>query len=176
MATIRTIQAELSTPKYANSEFERRWLVDVDGRPPLDGVPFVSIVDRYIEGTRLRLRRMIAPDGLVALQLTKKYEADDASARLMVVSYLTEEEYEAFSDLPGAELTKRRYKMPHAGLIWDIDVFDGPLVGLELVEIEASDREELRAIEPPPWVVREVTHDLQFQCGSLAHATSIPKV
>ena len=49
---------EARSPKYAHIERERRFLVDPGKRPDLAGLSFVEIEDRYLDGTRLRLRRM----------------------------------------------------------------------------------------------------------------------
>ena len=73
MTADRGLDTEARDPKYARVEFERRWLVDASARPPLDGLSFTLIEDRYIEGTRLRLRRM-ARGARTVLKLTKKYE------------------------------------------------------------------------------------------------------
>ena len=48
--------------KYAKVERERRWLLD--GLPPFpDDARQVRIVDRYLHGTRLRLREVTETDG-----------------------------------------------------------------------------------------------------------------
>jgi hypothetical protein len=78
---------EMGEPKYARLELERRWLVDTARRPALDGLGITVIEDRYIDGTRLRLRRMSRPDlGEVKWKLTKKYECADPSARPIVTA------------------------------------------------------------------------------------------
>jgi hypothetical protein len=52
------------------------------------------IEDRYLDGTRMRLRRMSRPElNETKWKLTKKYECEDPSARPIVSSYLTESEY-----------------------------------------------------------------------------------
>lgn len=56
---MRTGDDEAASPKYAHIERERRFLVDSGRLPPLDRArAAVRIEDRYIDGTRLRLRRM----------------------------------------------------------------------------------------------------------------------
>ena len=62
MIVNRGLDQEAGDPKYARFELERRWLVDTTRRPSLDGYPMTVIEDRYIDGTRLRLRRMSRPD------------------------------------------------------------------------------------------------------------------
>jgi CYTH domain-containing protein len=173
---IRGLDTETGEPKYARIEFERRWLVDVAARPSLDGAFTTLIEDRYIDGTRMRLRRMSRPDlGEIKWKLTKKYECDDPAARPIVSSYLTAREYEVLRALPARELAKTRYHLLLDDRWWSLDLFDGPLAGLELVEAEASGDAALAALVPPPWATKEVTHDARYQCGALAQTHAIPE-
>jgi CYTH domain-containing protein len=165
---VRGGEEEARAPKYAHMERERRFLVGA-GRPDLDGLPFVLIDDRYIDSTRLRLRRMQdEANGRCILKLTKKYETDDALARPLVTAYLTEEEYRTLAALPARTLSKRRYPFRVGAHDFGIDVFLGPLSGLELAEIECASDDALRALAPPEWVLCEVSDDPDFQGGSLA--------
>jgi CYTH domain-containing protein len=166
---VRGGEDEARPPKYAHIERERRFLVDPGRRPELAGLPFVLIEDRYIQGTRLRLRRMLdSADGRCVLKLTKKYEAEDPLVRPIVTVYLNEQEYRAISALPARLLAKRRYPICVASVEFGLDVFLEPLVGLELAEIECADDAELRAIARPEWVLSDVSYDPQFQGGNLA--------
>ncbi len=166
---MRTGAYEHRAPKYAHIERERRWLVDSSGRPSLAGLPSTLIEDRYIIGTRLRLRRMSASGSdEVSLKLTKKYETDDPLARPIVTSYLSPEEFEVFVALPAMPLTKLRFKLEDAGIDFSVDQFSGALAGLELAEIECADDVSLRALRMPDWAVREVSHEPRYQGGSLA--------
>lgn len=156
-------------PKYAQFERERRWLVDSAARPDLSNSPFTLIEDSYLCGTRLRLRRMTdSATHAITRKLTKKYEAADPLARPIVSAYLTDAEYAAFSVLPSCKLTKSRFKISHAGHVFSLDRFEGALGGLELLEIESDSNDSLNGIEPPHWVVTEVSKDSAFQGGSLA--------
>jgi CYTH domain-containing protein len=158
---------EAQRPKYAHIERERRWLVDPALRPVLDDMPYILIEDRYISGTRLRLRRMTDSEaGNQSLKLTKKYECTDPLARPIVTSYLTAEEYSVFAALEAKPLSKRRYKVDG----FSIDCFEGELAGMELAEIEWSDDEGLRALHPPIWATAEVSNDPKYQGGTLAFA------
>lgn len=176
MTVNRGLDQEMGEPKYARLELERRWLVDKALRPALDGHSMTIIEDRYIDGTRMRLRRMSRPDlSEVKWKLTKKYECADPAMRPIVTSYLTADEYEVLRALPARELTKRRYHLPFAGRYWSVDLFEGPLLGLETIECEAEDEVSLADLVPPDWALREVTHLPQWQCGSLAAAGAVPE-
>ncbi len=174
MGPDRGLEAEMASPKYAHLELERRWLVDRGARPALDECDHTLIEDRYLERTRMRLRRMSAPGGTV-LKLSKKYESERPEARPVVTAYLTEGEYALLARLPARELRKRRFRVRVGGLTWSVDVFEGPLAGLELAEIEAPDEAALTALVPPPWLAREVTHDPRYQCGTLAQTHAFPE-
>jgi CYTH domain-containing protein len=160
---------EVRSPKYAHIERERRFLVDRASRPDLAGLPFVQIQDRYIVGTRLRLRRMDdSATGLIVLKLTKKYEAADALARPIVTAYLADAEYEVFAALPALALSKRRYAVETPDGAFGIDLFEDALQGLELAEIELADDVALRALSTPPWAIADVSEDGRYEGAWLA--------
>jgi CYTH domain-containing protein len=148
--------------KYARPELERRFLLD--GVP--DGlVPKAHLVDRYLHGTRLRLRTMTTPDGTVVWKLGQKVrpDPDDPSTVWNTTIYLDEAESRLLVDLPGDVLVKDRFDWPGTGCA--VNVFAD---GLVLAECERTDAESLAAVEPPPGTIREVTHDDRYSGGRLA--------
>jgi CYTH domain-containing protein len=154
--------------RFARPEWERRFLLD--RIPEHAHVTRVQqIADRYIVGTRLRLRRMNSSDGGVAFKLTQKldHSADGAFQGNLTTIYLAEEEYNVFAALPARLLEKTRHSVPPFG----IDVFRGNLTGLILAEAEFSSTEEAAAFEPPGFFLREVTSDARFTGGSLSALT-----
>lgn len=171
---MRTGADEARSPKYAHIERERRWLMDPAKRPAV-AAGHILIEDRYILGTRLRLRRMTdSATGRAALKLTKKYGADDPLARAIVTSYLDDAEYAVLAALPALPLTKRRYDLAAGAIVYSLDCFTGALAGLELAEIEWPDDAGLRGLPPPPGAIREVSDDRRYQGGSLV-ANGTPK-
>jgi CYTH domain-containing protein len=150
--------------RYARLEREQRWVLS--GRPAGLDDP-VSIVDHYLTGTRLRLRR-VAGGGAVTYKLGQKVRArpEDPESVALTTIYLGEEEYAAVARLGGAELSKTRWR-------WDgqrpivVDVLAGPLEGLVLAEVELGADEPRRP--PPPLALRDVTADDRFSGGALAH-------
>ena len=172
---MRTLQTELAGHKYAHVERERRWLAHPNRRPSLDGLPHVRIEDRYIDGARLRLRRMTdSATGAVSLKLGKKYETGDPLARPMVTTYLDAAEYALLETLPARPIVKRRYQLPGMAGPFSFDAFEGALAGLALIEIEMSDDASLRALDAPAWAGREVSADPDYEGGSLAR-NGMPK-
>jgi CYTH domain-containing protein len=147
--------------KYARPEFERRFLLaDVPRGSVVRGV---SIVDRYLAGTRLRVRKIHGP-GIVEYKLTQKIPAAGGGRGLITTIYLDEREYQLLATLPYRALEKTRLSIPPFG----VDVFAPPRQGLVLAEVEFESEAELRAFAAPPWAVAEVTDDARFAGGRLA--------
>ncbi len=67
---------------------------------------------------------------------------------------------------PLAIVEKTRYCIPHAGHVWELDVFHGENEGLVVAEVEI----ENESIQPelPPWVGREVSSERRYSNSSLA--------
>jgi CYTH domain-containing protein len=127
----------------------------------------VSIIDRYINGTRLRLRRVEAPDH-VDLKLGQKVRSREHEPETVKITnlYLSESEYRALAALDACELTKTRWTTTVAGRRFAIDQFTGRLDGLLLAETELTLGEA--RLEDPPFAIRDVTDDDRFSGGSLA--------
>jgi CYTH domain-containing protein len=141
--------------KYARRERERRFLLATTpkGTTPIRAA---AIADRYIHGTRLRLRRSDEADGAdsrIAFKLTQKIPSADGGPGLITTTYLSQEEYEVFSRLPAATLRKTRLSIPPVG----IDVFTGRLQGLVLAEAEFDADNDMARFSPPEFCVAEVT-------------------
>jgi hypothetical protein len=156
--------------KYARPELERRFLLAA--LPPGEPRHRVLIEDRYLSGTRLRLRRMtdIDPEGMaggVTYKLGQKVPAPDGTPGLITNVYLSDAEYRALSRVPGVELRKVRSSYPPFG----VDQFEGPLAGLILAEAEFADEAEAASFRPSIAIVAEVTADLRLTGGRLVVTT-----
>jgi hypothetical protein len=138
--------------KYAHVEREQRYLLDA--LPDLSGARVLRITDRYLDGTRLRLR-LVEEDGHPPLhKLGQKIRLDRVSTNAHTTMYLSAEEYGGLAHLPGRVLRKTRHLLDG----WAFDVLDN---GLLLAESEAAQE---------PWfpVVREVSDEEAFSGGCLA--------
>lgn len=155
--------------EYTVVERERRWLCAAVPRDQIR--QSLTITDLYVRGTRLRLRHVLPNDGgTPLLRLTRKADVD-ARTRLITSIYLPEEEFSVLAAaLEGPCLTKTRHRLhATAGTALSVDEFHGKLDGLVLAEAEFPSDEALAAFPSPPFAVREVTDDLEYTGGWLAH-------
>jgi CYTH domain-containing protein len=159
--------APIREGKYSRIERERRFLLA--GPPPAAATGRRRITDRYLPGTRLRLRRVDYCDtGACEFKFTQKVPADLPGfvQGLITNTYLSAAEYDLLALLPAAALSKTRLSVPPLA----VDVFDPPLHGLVMADIEFSTDQEAQSFLPPPAVVAEVTDDHRFTGGSLVQA------
>jgi adenylate cyclase len=73
----------------------------------------------------------------------------------------------------GRSLAKTRHIVPHGGLRWEVDVFEGVLAGLVIAEVELPATDHPVAL--PPWVGREITGDHRYANAVLASADAPPQ-
>jgi hypothetical protein len=153
--------------KYARVERERRFLLA--GVPEDTPTGRVLIEDRYLRGTRLRLRRSTNVDDPedVVYKLTQKVPALDGSPGLITNVYLSRSEYETLLSIPADTIRKVRRSIPPLA----VDRFEGALQGLVLAEAEFEDAADEVAFEAPAMAVAEVTSDIRFTGGTLARMT-----
>jgi len=157
--------------KYARYEFERRFLL---ARLPEavrkeDGW---LITDRYITGTRLRLRRMEPfGGGESTFKLGQKEVPSPPDFSRMTITniYLSAVEHEVFAALPAHGLRKRRYRLDHDDRAFSVDVFEDRLAGLILAEVGFETTDEWREDHHlPEFALRDVSYDFRYTGGSLA--------
>ena len=156
--------------KYAHVERERRWL--------LAAVPdaleiewSLAIADRYLVGTRLRLRETVADDGAVVRKLGHKVRLADGPEEIACTSvYLDDAEWAALSVLEARPLRKVRRRARVGGVSVSLDVFEGDCAGLVLVEIDRGDGPDA-ALPAGLSALAEVTADEAFTGAELAAAS-----
>ena len=148
--------------KYAVVERERRYRI---GRLP-DGVSSTKeILDRYLTGTRLRLREVRESDGTVVRKLGHKVRLTDGPAEVACTNfYLDDDEWALLAALPARLLRKRRHMIHRDGLVVAVDEHeDGTLIA----EIDDGDQ---ASDVIPEWldVVDDVTADEAWTGARLA--------
>ncbi|XGW00489.1 MAG: CYTH domain-containing protein [Leptolyngbya sp. BL-A-14] len=63
-------------------------------------------------------------------------------------------------------IQKKRYKIEHSGLVWEVDEFEGENQGLIVAEVELLDANQ--AIVLPDWIGQEVSNDPRYFNANLA--------
>lgn len=152
--------------KYARLERERRFLMA--GIPEGPCIRRAEIADLYFTDTRLRLRRTVevmSAGSSMFYKLTQKIPAPSIGPGLITTFYLEEAEYQALRSLPSVGITKTRYSIPPLS----IDVFSGKLTGLVMAEAEFESAEQEAQFQIPVDSPAEVTTDIRFSGGRLAH-------
>lgn len=121
--------------KYAVVERERRFLVS---SIPEGVVSTIRLVDRYVTGTRLRLREVRRDDGTVTRKLNQKVRLGDGPAEVACTSiYLDDDEWQLLEVLPARLLRKTRHLVHRDGLVVAVDEHeDGTLIA----EIDDGDQ------------------------------------
>lgn len=130
--------------------------------------PSTIVADIYLPAASphptLRLRRR--GDGF---EMTKKtpIAEGDRSCQIEQTIALTPLEYDALSTVAGKKVEKRRYRYGYDGVTYEIDVFDGELAGLVLIDVEFSSREAKDRFTPPPFCLADVTQEDAIAGGML---------
>ncbi|MFL5871322.1 MAG: CYTH domain-containing protein [Solirubrobacterales bacterium] len=146
-------------------EIERKFLVE--GLGDLEGLDAVAIEQGYLApategGAEVRLRRK--GDDLV---LTIK--GGTGEVRVEEELELGREQFDSLWPLTeGRRLSKTRHLVPLDGLTAEIDVYEGELEGLVVVEVEFSSEADADRFEPPEWFGRELTGDDRYSNERLA--------
>ncbi len=144
-------------------ERERKWLVDHLPDLPDDGV---HMAQGYV-----------AIDGMVSLRVrdagskgrTMTLKGGTGAVRTELEWAIAADEFDAAWALTGDRgVEKTRYRIDLGDHTAELDVFEGRLAGLVLVEVEFDDEASLDAFEAPGWFGREVTDDGRYTNAALA--------
>ena len=150
--------------KYAVVERERRFLLA--SLPEEAIVSTRKIVDRYVTGTRLRLREVRDADGGVVRKLGHKVRLIEGPGEVACTNfYLNDQEWALLAALPAQVLRKKRHMAHRDGLTVAVDEHeDGTLIA----EIDDRDRPSQFV---PEWldIVEDVSDDERWTGASLAH-------
>ena len=144
-------------------EIERKFLVASDGwKERADGgirlrqAYIVTMEDRSV---RVRIHgnkwaRLTVKIGKSAL-VRNEYEYD----------LPMEDARELLAQGVGLVIEKRRYRVPHKGFTWEVDVYEGGLEGLVVAEVEMKRETDLPTL--PSWVGPEITGDRRYSNQAL---------
>ena len=125
----------------------------------------MAIVDRYVTGTRLRLREVWTDDGTVTRKLGHKVRLGEGPGEVACTNfYLDEDEWDVLQALPASLLRKTRRIVERDGIRVAIDEHDD---GSLVAEIDDGDRPSSLV---PAWldVVEDVSNDEAWTGARLA--------
>lgn len=145
---------------------------------------------------KFAVRSLAMVEGRVGSRITQGYIADDPmTVRVRIIeaeAFMTlkcrtaeieRDEYEFPIPMHHArELIERycglrviekvRYRVPHEGLVYEVDIFSGRHSGLVIAEVELDAADQ--AIDLPEWIGAELTHDRRYSNSSLSLAETTP--
>jgi len=144
--------------------------------PDLSGCVSKEIVDIYLPSTvnhpYLRIRRSGEK-----FEITKKQpvKEGDASHQFENTIPLSREEFDELAQIAGKRIQKNRYLYEEGGRTYEIDVFQGDLKGLVLVDIEFNSLEEKATYIAPDWMLADVTQE-DFIAGGMLCGKSFSSI
>jgi CYTH domain-containing protein/CHAD domain-containing protein len=128
------------------------------------------------EGERIR-QGYLAVDGKVSARVrdragsgfTLTIKGGSGSTRTELEWELDRTRFEALWPLAERRgIDKTRYRVPVGEHTADLDVFEGTLEGLWMVEVEFESEEAMAEFEPPSWFGDEVTDDVRYTNAHMA--------
>ena len=148
-------------------EFELTYLPKKEILSKLEGVSFKEMLDIYLPSTSKHPTLRIRKSGN-KYEMTKKepIKEGDSSHQLETTIPLTQEEFNELSLIEGKRVSKNRYLYTESEHTYEIDVFQGDLKGLILVDIEFKSNKEKSQFTPPSWVLKDVTQE-EFVAGGM---------
>ena len=143
-------------------EIERKYLIDNDSwREGAYGTTYrqgylSTVKERTVRVRTINEKGFLTIKGITigATRMEFEYEIPAAEATEML---------DELCEKPIIE--KTRYKIPHAGLTWEVDEFAGVNQGLIVAEVELES--EAQAIDLPPWAGKEVSGDPRYYNANL---------
>ena len=144
--------------------FRRRFIIEAlpDAITPSD--EHLQVFENYIGETGLRLRSVRKPSTDERARYLERVRSDGSFGWTVDSLELTAEEYEAMRPLRGRELRKNRYEYEEVRTQYLIDVYLGPLWGLNVATVYFESEAACEEFEPPGFSLLEISED-QFFSG-----------
>ena len=151
------------------NEIEKKFKVKKLPIELLENIEPLELTQTYLqakEGEEVRVRAI----NNSTFVMTVKKPTNSANVREEVEGEISKEEYETYLKLQiGRQIKKKRYKIPDDnGLIYELDIYQGDLDGLMVVEVEFPTEEMANSFVKPDWFGNEVTSDKSYKNASLA--------
>lgn len=126
---------EVSNKGSAYLDYRRSFLIDGLPAPMTPADPHLQIFDNYINGTAIRLRSVRDPESNSWERSLEKEQAEAPGASMRRKLFripLLKRDYEVFKPFEGNEIRKNRYLYASGRQNIEIDIFLGPLWGLNI--------------------------------------------
>ncbi len=144
-------------------EIERKFLVR-DDRWRHSVAEILNLRQAYIasmEDRSVRVRLVNGDIATITIKIGRAITRDEFEYRISVA-----DAEELIGAAIGLVIEKTRYKVPHKGFTWEVDVFSGAHAGLVIAEVEM--RSEDDDPELPDWLGKEVTGQYRYSNQALA--------
>jgi adenylate cyclase len=153
----------------ANLEIERKFTVDDSWEPP-EGTPCSHLRQAYLTDVGARVEARVRAADEVRLMTFKAANVSGNSMVRKEIEFPIEPEvFEQLWELSDGEaLSKVRWHVPLGDLEASVDIYEGTLQHLRVVEVEFESVEQAEAFVPPPWFGREVTGTKEWNNRRLA--------
>ena len=149
-----------------SEEIERTFLAK-EIPSDIESYPSKEIIDIYVPESSDHPTLRIRKNG-DKYEITKKEPVkDDPSHQHEHTIPLKEEEFNSLIQSPGKKVHKKRYFYPYNGKELEIDVFQGELKGLVLVDAEFEQHDEKDEFEMPSFCFKDVTQEKLIAGGML---------
>jgi adenylate cyclase len=154
------------------TEIERKFLVQGDSWR-MQAVGSARLAQGYLSSNSKATVRIRLYDNVRAVVTIKGKTAGISRAEFEYVVPLADGR--ELLELARPEVVlKTRYRVPHDGMVWEVDVFEGAHAGLVMAEVELESADQTIAL--PDWAGREVSYDDRYANASLARHPGVPTV
>lgn len=151
------------------NEIERKFKVKQLPLELLENISPLELTQTYLnapEGEEWRVRA-INNEKFV---MTVKRPTQNSNIREEIEKEISEDNYKLFlKGQIGVQIKKKRFKIPADNrLVYELDIYEGKLDGLMVVEVEFPTEEMADSFIPPDWFGEEVTANKRYKNASLA--------
>jgi CYTH domain-containing protein len=147
-------------------ELERRFLVRE--RPLLDSLEGTPIIQGYLAKERGEMSTRVRISGKNAWLTLKSPRKGFSRAEFEYPIPLPDAQILIEQHCGKRVIRKTRYRVPFRHLVFEVDLFAGPLTGLVIAELELDNLLQLISSPLPAWIGQEVTHDSRYGNRTLA--------
>lgn len=155
-----------------NHEIERRWIVPfIPKEISIGNLKFTDIVQTYI--SKKPVIRLRSHDKKEFVLCIKTQGNKKSLARPEQEIVINKKEYNSLLKISITEpIIKRRYFFKYKNRTAELDIFDGYLRGMIIIELEFKSESEAYAFEAPEWFGKEITGVKKYANSSLAKLKS----